>query len=245
MELFGWAHLVTLAATVAGASALAVAGRRASAAGARWIALVLAGTLLLNELVWHGYQVWNGSWNVRSSLPLHLCDAAIIVCLVALLTRNRVACELAYFWGFGGSVQALLTPSVGASFPDYEFFRYFLSHSGIVLIVSYLTFGRRMRPRSGCVLRSTVITGVYTAAVGAVNLLLSANYMFLCGKPPEASLMDVLGPWPWYLASLTAVGALTIALLYLPWHLVDRRRAVKPSSAFAGQGESGRSIPLA
>jgi len=224
MELFGLAHVVALAATVVAAAVLAVAGRRASASAERRIAFALAAVLLSNELVWQGCRVWIGSWDIRSSLPLHLCDAAIVVCLAALLTRNQVAYELAYFWGLGGSVQALVTPSVGASFPDYEFFRYFLSHSGIVFVVSYLTFGRRMRPGRGAVVRTILITAVYMAAVGAIDFLLSANYMFLCAKPPEASLIDLLGPWPWYLVPLTAVGILTIALLYLPYYVVDRRR---------------------
>jgi uncharacterized membrane protein YwaF len=48
-------------------------------------------------------------------------------------------------------------------------------------------------------LRNVLIgASLYTAAVGVVNWLIGSNYLFIAHKPPTASLMDALGPWPWY-----------------------------------------------
>ena len=45
-----------------------------------------------------------------------------------------------------------------------------------------------------------------------------ANYFFLCEKPP-GSLLDLFGPWPYYLLGGAAVGALFFWLLdlFLLW----------------------------
>jgi uncharacterized membrane protein YwaF len=36
-------------------------------------------------------------------------------------------------------------------------------------------------------------------------------------KPEGASLLNFLGPWPWYLLSLDVVMILTFYILYLPF----------------------------
>ncbi len=39
------------------------------------------------------------------------------------------------------------------------------------------------------------------------------------------SLLDVLGPWPWYLIPVVLLGILNVLLLYAPFWWADRRRA--------------------
>ena len=52
--------------------------------------------------------------------------------------------------------------------------------------------------------------------VGAFNAITRANYMYLCRKPGNASLLDVLGPWPVYLFAGAAAGPALFWLLWLP-----------------------------
>ncbi|MFH1732538.1 MAG: TIGR02206 family membrane protein [Planctomycetota bacterium] len=230
--LFGPAHLGALAATALAALAMARAARLpVFVARPRRLAVPLAAVLLANEFIWHLYQLDSGSWEAASSLPLHLCDAALFMAVWAVLTERQIPFELAYFWGLGGSLQALLTPSVAQPFPAYEFLRFFISHGGIVLAVAYLTLGRRMRPGPRSVPRSILITLACMAAVAGLDQALSANYMFLCEKPESASLLDFLGPWPWYLMPMSGIGAVTLAALYLPYHIIDRRRKRPGESA--------------
>ena len=49
-------------------------------------------------------------------LPFHLCSTAIMATAVLMLSRNRLAYELAYFWGFSGTLQAILTPDLEEPF---------------------------------------------------------------------------------------------------------------------------------
>jgi hypothetical integral membrane protein (TIGR02206 family) len=48
-------------------------------------------------------------------------------------------------------------------------------------------------------------------------LISGANYGFLRAKPPQASLLDLLGPWPWYILALDALAVVLFTLLYLPF----------------------------
>jgi uncharacterized membrane protein YwaF len=43
--------------------------------------------------------------------------------------------------------------------------------------------------------------------------------MFLCSKPP-GSILEVFGPWPWYLAGGAAVGLALFWLIDLPYRLL-------------------------
>lgn len=57
----------------------------------------------------------------------------------------------------------------------------------------------------------------YALVVGAVNANWGWNYGYLCRKPSGPSLLDYLGPWPWYLLSLELVALAMFLLLELPW----------------------------
>ena len=46
---------------------------------------------------------------------------------------------------------------------------------------------------------------VLAAVVFTVNLVTGGNYMFLRIKPTTGSLLDYLGPYPWYILSLEGV----------------------------------------
>ena len=65
---------------------------------------------------------------------------------------------------------------------------------------------------------------IYALVVGGLNTLLGTNYGFLCAKPPTASLMDLLGPWPWYVGALWLLGLVFYLALDLPFWLQRRRR---------------------
>jgi hypothetical integral membrane protein (TIGR02206 family) len=114
--------------------------------------------------------------------------------------------ELVYFWALSASLQAVLTPDLGQSFPDVLFFTYFATHSGAIAAACLLVFGARHPPRPGAVWRAYAITVAFAGLAALATLVTGGNYMFLRRKPTHPSLLDLMGPWPLYIPVAAALG---------------------------------------
>jgi len=190
----------------------------------------LAATLILQELALNVWRLANGTWSVANSLPLHLCGVAIVLSAVMLINRNYSLYELNYFWGLGGAIQALLTPDIGIySFPHFRFFQFFLSHGLIIAASLYLTFTAGFRPRHKSIWKVFAITNIYLVFIAGFNWLTGGNYLFICHKPVDGSLMDMMGPWPWYIFTLEFVAVISFYIYYAPFGISDmiKRRQQK------------------
>jgi hypothetical integral membrane protein (TIGR02206 family) len=172
-----------------------------------------------------------GTWSARTSLPLALCDMGVLVAAVACWSRVPLLVEITYFWGLAGSLQGVLTPDLNVAFPHLVFFQYVVGHLGIVVAALFLVVGVRIEPRPGAVPRVFVISAAYTALVGLVDALTGSNYMFLRRPPGEWTLLRLLGPWPWYVASAAIVALALFTLLDMPFW-PGRRRAAARSGTF-------------
>jgi hypothetical integral membrane protein (TIGR02206 family) len=157
------------------------------------------------------------SW--QYSLPLGLCNLVLIACIISLFRPNPFTTEIAYYWGFGGVLQATVTPDILVGFPSWEFFLFFWSHGVTLMAIVFLIARREFRPRRGSILRMMIVLNVYALTIGTLDAVTGWNYGFLCRKPSGPSLFDVLGPWPWYLLSLEVIAFLTFFLLDLPWQI--------------------------
>lgn len=187
----------------------------------RW---TLAGLMLVNELGWHAWHVYYGLWTVQELLPLEICNWMVLISIFTLTSRSQLGYEFTYLLGIPAASQVLITPALGPyGFPHLLFFQIFFSHGGIVFAALYLTLGEGMRPRSWlAVARVAGITLVYALGIFFINPLIGSNYLFLAYKPPAATLIDYLGPWPWYGLSMAAIGVGLAVLLYLPFAWLNR-----------------------
>ena len=87
-----------------------------------------------------------------------------------------------------------------------------------------LVIGRRITPRDGAVGRAFGATLVVAAAAGTANVLTGGNYMWLREKPDSASLLDVMGPWPWYILTAAVLALVLFTLLDMPFRTARRGR---------------------
>src|SRR2546427_4077211 len=216
-DLLAPEHVFALVA-IALSTALVVVGARRRPGP--WLK-VLAAVLVVDEVSWWVFLLGGGQpgSQVALSLPLQLCDVAIFIAAAALWTRQQLLSELTYFWGLAGTTQALLTPDLPQHFPSYPYFQYYIAHGGVVASALVLVIGFGLRPRRWAMVRVAGLTIAYAALVGAFDALTGANYMYLREKPQSASLLDVLGPWPWYVLAAGAVGLALLALLDAPFQL--------------------------
>ncbi len=227
---FGPSHLAAIALTLAVPLAMALVARHEhlGRAADRATRTALAFLLLGGWVFWYGLNAWRGELTLERFLPMHLCDWAQMALMVALITRNPFAYELGYFWGLGGTLQGLVTPTVYYGFPDAAFFAFFIQHGGVIAALLYLTLGTRMRPHLRSLPRVALASLGYLAAAGLVDWLLGVNYGFLRAKPAGQNLLTVLADWPWYIPQLVAIGFVFIGLYYLPFALADLVRRKRP-----------------
>ena len=210
MELLAGEHIGALVATAAAAGAAVPAARRWPGPVSRGLAVLIGGAYLAE----HAWFIARGTWSADFNLPLHLTDVVTIVSVLALWTVRPLLVELTWFWGLTASLQAVLTPDLGgAEFPELLWWTFFITHSGAVVAALVLVVGRGIVPRPGAVWRVFGATVVVAAAAGAANLLTGGNYMWLREKPDEGSLLDLMGPWPWYILSAAVLGLVLFSLL--------------------------------
>jgi len=217
MALFDTVHLLTLALIALLTLAL-LPLRSASPLTRRRARYAIAIILWLNEI---GYHIWHlawGLWTVQTMIPLQVCSVMVWLGGWGLITKNETMYEFMYFLGIGGALQALLTPDVGIyGFPHYRYFQTFISHGLIITSAVFLTVVEGMRPTWRSIVRVFVGTNLYMLLVYLIDVQIGANYLFLVSKPPTASVLDMLPPWPYYLLYMEAMGVVTFLLLYLPF----------------------------
>lgn len=163
----------------------------------------------------------------QDMMPLHVCDLAVFACAAACLTRKQFLFEIGYFWGLAGTIHGLLTPDLHYGFPAAQFWFFFLGHGGIVGSVLFMVAGMGLRPVCKSILRACGALLAYAVVAGIFDAVFNTNYGFLCAKPASSSLLDLLGPWPWYIGSMLIVGVASFLLLYAPWaiYYLSRRRS--------------------
>ena len=219
-------HLLAITAIVVITAVLVAAARLRPGPWTRIVCIALAVILVGAEVGWWAYLATTHATgaDLASALPLQLCDAAIFVAAAALILRKQLLVEVTYFWGLAGTIQAVITPDLPQHFPSFPFFQYYAAHGGIVAAALFLVVGLRQWPRRGAVLRVTGITIAYALLIGVIDAATGANYMYLRSKPTSASLLDLLGPWPVYIAWASLVGVALLLILDAPFRWLRRGR---------------------
>ena len=220
---FGNQHLLMLALTVAASVALPLyANRFLSAARRLLVARVMAVVLSLTVVVWVAMRIVLGDFDRTTDLPLDICNLAALSMPFLMWKPTRRVHEILYFLVLVGTLQAALTPHLFNGFPNFTFFKYWIVHGGLIVFVVYVTVSFKLYPDRRSLLKAFGWLNVYAVGVIVANLLLGSNYFYVLRKPPTASLLDVLGPWPWYLLVCEALAFVLFVLVYLPIPLVRR-----------------------
>src|SRR5215218_8351007 len=168
VEHWSGEHVAALVATAVVAALLVAGARRWGDDWAvpigRGLAVVILGGFVCEQLTY----ALRGQWTAGVNLPLQLTDAVTLASVAALWrTESLLLVELVYFWALSASLQAVLTPDLGQSFPDLLFFTYFTAHSGAITAACLLVFGARRALRPHAAWRAYAITAGF-AAVAAI-----------------------------------------------------------------------------
>ena len=230
---FGVAHLTVIFLTIALPLFLAFAVHRTkSRLLERSICFAISALLLINYVAYLIVARQFGVTSWQKSLPMQLCDWAMFVIIGALWTGHRRWLEIAYFWGIGGTLQAILTPNLQFGFPDLRFISFFVAHSGIIVGIVFLMLVYGFRPSPKALWHTILWTEVYFVVAFTVDLLTGENYGFLLHHPEAASLLSLLSDWrPLYLVEFHLLAWIFFCVLYAPFAIVDLLRGKSPVAA--------------
>lgn len=213
---YGFVHLLILASVPLLAALLAALQRRLPP-GSRGTRITLAILVLLSSAMYYGYFAVHGEKMFPNHVPLELCDASLFLVVIALLTLNALAFDLAYYFALAGASMSLLTPNLPESPTLYLTVQYFADHGLLVAAVLYLVWSRQARPRAWSIARALLAVNIFAALVGSFDFVFHTDYMFLRAKPQAGTLLTLLGPWPWYILACEPVALILFLLLYLPF----------------------------
>ncbi|MEA3321786.1 MAG: TIGR02206 family membrane protein [Bacillota bacterium] len=218
--LFTTSHYLSLCVTLALLLFLFLFRNRSwMKAGGGWV--IIFG--LAGSEIWLNYWYFSTSmWDIRDTLPLQLCSISLYLCVWMLLTKQKLVFEVVYFLGVGGALQALLTPELFYDFPHFRFLHFFIAHISIIMAVFYMLWVEKFRVRFISIWKAFAALNVIAVVVFFMNRLTGGNYMFLAKKPTNASLIDFLGPYPWYILTLELVVLVIFFLLYAPFFIQEK-----------------------
>ena len=149
----------------------------------------------------------------------------MVVIIIAMWTCRPRWFEVAYFWGIGGTVQAVLTPNLPYGFPDFRFFSFFISHCGIIIGIIFLMLTHHLRPHAVSIVRVFLWTELYFVITLATDHFTASNYGFLLHKPEAKTLLNILSDYrPLYLFEMHLLALAFFTVLYLPFAIYDLAR---------------------
>jgi hypothetical integral membrane protein (TIGR02206 family) len=161
--------------------------------------------------------------NINTSLPFQLCDLAWMVAVFALWTGNKQAATIIYLWGTTLTTQAMLTPELHSPWPEPRFIMFWIMHFLVAWTALYVVVGVGLRPTWKSYRNTIFITLGWMVSVFIFNSFMGTNYGYVNGKPKDGSILDLLGPWPFYLL----VEIFVVALVWAGLTLLAKERNIQ------------------
>ena len=96
--------------------------------------------LSLTVLIWTAVHIAFGRFDAAVNLPVSICNLLALFAPLLFWQPNRRRFEVIYFFVLSGTLQAIITPDPDGGFPSYGFFKYWLVHCGLVVVVVHHLF---------------------------------------------------------------------------------------------------------
>jgi len=230
---YSWFHAVVVALCAIAIAMPSLFGRTLDKNGERMLRRALAASALV---FWVAYNAW---WNrngvdLRTGLPLQICDLNGLIAPYALLTGRRWARATLYFFTFTLTLQAFIQPELTSGPANLVFWAFWTGHSLIAASTVYDLAVLGFRPGWGDLVRALAAGFVYVAAILPLDLWLRADYGFIGNPPPDLKIppfVDALGPWPQRAVVVVAMAVVGFVVVLLPWRLLAARH---PTAAPGG-----------
>jgi hypothetical integral membrane protein (TIGR02206 family) len=226
-EMFSLSHFVIMGIFILIAVCIFLYRDKLAAGEWRKTEIGFAVSLIIIDITYHLWMIVSGNWNVSNSLPLEMCSISLVLTVLLLLTRKKIIYEVLLFTALIGASQAIITPSLNYDFPHFRFFHFFYTHMMITWVTLYFTWAKGYRPTIWSVVKLMVFLNILMPIILLINKLVDGNYMFLSNKPDRSSLLDVLGPYPWYILSMEGLAITLSLIVWLVFREKDKHKDSK------------------
>lgn len=179
------------------------------------INLVLSLFVALLLIVFHLKNALFFNYNIQVDLPLYLCSLMGLLIPIYTYYRRFWMFEILVFWIIVGTLQGVITPDIEVGFPSFDYFRYWVVHLGLLVIIGYEIIVFKLKPKWQSVVKSFLAFQVYVILILGLNKILNSNYGYLSAKPISASMLDLLGDWPYYIFKADAILLIAFSVVFL------------------------------
>ena len=212
--LFSNEHLITVGIGFISCILLVFLGffTEKKATFAKIVAIVVLGVKIAELLFRHHYY----GETVAQLLPLHLCPIVIILSIFMMFFHSEVLFQPVYFWSIGAFF-AILMPDIRDGMSNFASQSFFITHFFILFSTAYAFVHFRFRPTRAGFLCSFLLLVTLAFIMYFVNNKLGTNYLYVNHPPVTKSLMDFMGPWPYYIFSLAGIDIAISFFMYLPF----------------------------
>lgn len=222
-QAWSTSHLVTMAIEFGlGFIIILWAKYRLSSAQQDRVLLVLSSIPLLSFVVYSLCRLLSGTYDTKADLPIHVCRILALGAPLVYYYKNKFWTGIFYFWIMVGTLNAVLTPDIRFDFPHWEHIVYFLMHVGLVILPLYYIIVGGYRVRRVDLWNAYWMANVFLLFSLVFNYLFESNYMFTRHKPIVPTVLDYMGPWPWYLVTVQFLALVLFIIVYLPF--IKRRK---------------------
>ncbi|MEO0044096.1 MAG: hypothetical protein RL329_3544 [Bacteroidota bacterium] len=176
--------------------ACVLVGRRQSFTTAYRLGLSLAWAACGFQTVWMLHKGANGTFSIQENFPLHLCNVCSLLSPFLVMPLRKgvtLPFEILYYWVLTGTLQGILTPDMDFAFPYIGYVKYWVTHSGLVILVLYGVLVLQVRPSWNGVKMAFLAIQVWACIALIFNYLTGSNYGYLMHKPSNGSLFDYCG----------------------------------------------------
>jgi hypothetical integral membrane protein (TIGR02206 family) len=238
--IFSPVHLLTLVVLAGGITAVVIAYRRSGQSTRHRLRLVIGWATIMLELIKQVVLLVTDQYSV-SYLPLQLCSVSLFCVFIDALKPNRWCREIFYALTIWSAAAALIFPD-WATQPWSNIFSWqsFVIHALLITYALMLLASGEVRPNWRNLWRVIVVIAVVVPVAMLVNHIYDTNFWFLNqGSPgsPLAPIQALTGAF--YIPTLIVLLGILWTVMYLPWVLADRKRAlqstlVEKSASFDG-----------
>ena len=200
-------------------------GKRLKSEEKKWRLLFYISLLpFLAYVMYIFFKLNEGTFSAQEDLPLHVCRTLAFVCPLVIYYRHRFFLGVFYFWILVGTLNANLSPDILYNFPHWNYITYFLLHGVLVILPIYYVAVLKVRIGWRDLLNAFWTANVFLIFSLLVNWLIGSNYMYTMRKPAVASLLDMMGEWPYYLLTTQLLAVVLFVIVLLPLLLIRRLR---------------------